>query len=271
MRWVVWCELGIWVMALSVMMTQMLLRPHPLRWGSPSNARAAESGWIPRWFSSLKPEVIDRASILGIAPKRLALSVVLLLGGYIIFCLVFPPLGIKGLVLIVPAIFVLPRTLVNRRYKRYQLDMQRAFETHVILFRIYFGLGFSLSQSLRLMHTSLRGYAKQEIAHLLDDLTTGRGDAALVDWGSRIGLMEYEVLSSTLVQQHGRALTASTLDPLDTLVTASLEQTMRRGTDKMVSKAAMIPIIATMSTGILYMFGLFSGIPGLSSIGLRLF
>lgn len=241
--------------------------PQPLSWHAP----------LPKWEQGLNemarrvrlrlsPPVVAQADVLKISGQWL-LGMGLSMGvlGGLMMALVLPWhwLGIPfGLVLF----YVAPSWSVRRQFQRYQLIMRMAFETQVLLLRIYFDLGMSVTAALRAMRTALDSTARQEVERVLQDLAAGNQDQALLAWAERTQLMEYRLLARTIVQQRGRALRGEALEPLEVLLTANRQQSMKTLTDKLTSGAAIVPILSTFAVTLLYLYALMTSIHGLQNL-----
>ena len=242
-------------------------RPRPLQWaalegraGGWGNALAA---WVRR---HLRPAVLAQAEMLEISSRELLGSglVMAAIAGTVVGG--FLPVHWLGLPIAAATFGVAPSLRVRWRFGAYQRAMRGAFEPHVLLLRIYFDLGMALPTALRLVREALSGDAQRAMDRLLGDLTEGHRDAALHAWAERTQLMEYQVLADTLVQQRGRALRGAALDPLDTLLTASRQQSMKTRTDRLLAGAPAIPILASLSVVLLYFYALIAGVQGLQAL-----
>ncbi len=255
----------------AVLVGLLLSRPQPLRWAAGPRGVV---GWINRYAAQtrrrLSPAVLAQADVLQLSARQvLALAA----GGALVVGLVVAallPVRWLGVPAAVTGFYLTPSLQVRQRFRAYQEAMRAAFEVQVLLLRIYFDLGFSVLEALRLMRSALYGPARQELDRLLSDLAEGRRDAAFHAWAARTGLLEYRLLADTSVQQRGRALRGDALDPLDTLLAANRQQSMKTLTDRLASSAATTPIVAVMAVVALYLYALFARVPGLHSLNLHL-
>jgi Flp pilus assembly protein TadB len=175
-----------------------------------------------------------------------------------------------GVILAVAGFYLLPNLRVRLSYKSYQTAMRIAFETQVLLLRIYFDLGMPVVTAFRAMRVAVSGVAQQEIDRVLSDLSAGQRDAAFEDWAQRTQLLEYRLLANTIVQQRGRALEGETMKPLEILLSANRQQTMKILTDKLMTSAAAVPILSTLAVLILYIYALMVNIRGMQALHFHL-
>ena len=244
-----------------------LARPRPLRWtgigGRVDGLVNALAGWLRR---HLQPAVLTQADVLQIASRELlgiglGAAVGVGLGVAVLF-----PVRWLGLFAAAAAFTLAPTVTVRRRFRAYQSAMQMAFEPQVLLLRIYFDLGMSLPMALRTLRDALHGAAQRELDRVLSDWAEGRRDAAFHAWAARTQLMEYRLLADTIVQQRGRALRGSALDPLDTLLVATRQQSMKTLTDQVLANAGVVPIVAAMALTLLYLYALVANVQGLQAL-----
>lgn len=245
----------------------LFMFPRPLRWVR-----------VPRWgdvvlgaltahlLRHLSQETARRARVLHLAPRKLLVWSVLMafaLGGTL--GVVLHSVWVGGLVMVL-GFYGLPSLRVSLSYQAYQRAMREAFETQVLLLRIYFDLGMPVIVAFRAMRIAVSGVAQREIDRVLSDEAAGARDQAFTDWAQRTQLLEYQLLANTIVQQRGRSLEGNALKPLEILLSANRQQTMKMLTDKLMTSAAAVPIFATLSVLILYLYALMVNIRGLSAL-----
>lgn len=244
----------------------LLSVPRPLTWHRPPGRWSRGLGQAVQGIRRrLSPTVRRQADVLAWTPRQLFWQSVAMAGVLGTILMVWQGV-VVGLGVAVAGFYVAPAVLVRRRFHHYQEALAAAFETHVLLLRIYFDLGMPLLTALRQMRAALRGPAHTELDRLLGELVQGPTTHALRAWADRTQLMEYRMLADTLMQQQGEALRGEALAPLDTLLTAQRTQTMKNRTDKLTSGAAIVPILATVAITLLYLYGLMVHIPGVHAL-----
>ena len=242
-------------------------RPRPLSWdGRPGMADDLISAAAIGIRRRLSPQALAQADVLRLSPRQLlwmglGISAIVGLGVAALF-----PIRWMGIPAGIAAFYLAPSMSVKSQFKNYQRTMRMAFETQVLLLRIYFDLGMPVTTAFRTMRAALHGAAQYEVDRVLSDLAEGNGDAAFREWAERTQLMEYRLLADTIVQQRGRALRGNALDPLDTLLTANRQQSMKTLTDKLMSGGAAVPILSTLSVTTLYLYALMSNVQGLQAL-----
>ena len=245
----------------------LLMVPRPLRWVRvPSWGDVLLTGLTAHLFRHLSQETARRAQVLHLAPRKLlvwSLLMALMVGVALGF--VLHAVWVGG-VLTVLGFYGLPSLRVSLSYQAYQRAMREAFETQVLLLRIYFDLGMPVVVAFRAMRIAVSGVAQREIDRVLSDEAAGARDQAFTDWAQRTQLLEYQLLANTIVQQRGRSLAGNALKPLEILLSANRQQTMKMLTDKLMTSAAAVPIFATLSVLILYLYALMVNIRGLSAL-----
>lgn len=266
-----WVLMGAAGVSWGVVVWVGLSRPRRIRWTRPTGwLHRVIAGGAGRLWRQLSPTVLRQAETLHISSRDLFWSGLgWAVGTGVGVGVIATWRGLPwmmGLVAAALAFYVAPSVTVRSRFRRYQNVMRLAFETQVLLLRIYFDLGMSLTTALRTMRDALGGHAQQELDQVLRDLATGQRAAALVAWADRTQLDEYLMLADTLVQQRGRALQGNALDPLDTLLTAGRQQSMKTLTNRLTAGASATPILATLALVILYLYALFASIPGMHAL-----
>ncbi len=250
----------------------LLSRPAPLTWHY-------EPRWGVRFIGNvgirlqkgLTPDAVTRAEVLGITPRDLVLMGLIagLVGGGL-GAVFIQPFRWIGVVIGALMFYIAPSSIVNSRFKNYQQAMQTAFENHVLLLQIYLSLRKPIMTALKAMRDTLSGYPQRELDQLLADLTDHRGDQAFVEWGHRTQLPEYRLLANTIVQQRRRTLNGDSLEPLDTLLAANRQENMLSLTNRLGAGGVIVPMLATFAIATLWMYGLFAGVSGLSSLRIGL-
>lgn len=267
MQWITVGLVGLAGGSLGLALWWVLSPVRPLRWEvAPTGWRAGVVQVGERMRRRLAPEVLAQAEILQLSSWSLvwmAVGLAIIAG---VGTAALLPVRWMGIPVAVAAFYVAPSMSIRRRFRAYQRQMRVAFESQVLLLRIYFDLGMSVTTAFRTMRSALHGSARQEVDRLLSDLAEGRRDGAFEEWGRRTQLMEYRLLADTIIQQRGRALRGAALDPLDTLLTANRQQSMKTLTDKLTAGAAAVPILSTLSITTLYLYALMSNIQGLQAL-----
>lgn len=262
---------GVTTLSMGLLVWLLWSRPQSLSWaGSPSWSSGLLTRLGERTRRRLSSDVALQAEVLQIPSHELigmGLGVALLVG---LGVAALFPVRWLGILAALAAFYIGPSFSVRRRFKAYQQALRLGFETQVLLLRIYFDLGQSVTTAFRTMRTALHGYTLAEVDRLLGDLAQGQGDAAFKTWAGRTQLDEYRLLADTIVQQRGRALRGDALDSLDTLLTANRQQSMKTLTDRLTGGGALVPILATLSVTTLYLYALMSHIQGLGSLNFKL-
>ena len=262
---VLWAALA--TLAAGALTWLLLSYPRPLRWTQmPRMGEVILAGLSRHLFRHLNAATAEKARVIQLTPRRLFVwSFGMALGLGLVSGLITRTWWF-GCVIAVGSFYLLPAFRVSLSYKSYQRAMREAFDTQVLLLRIYFDLGMPVILAFRAMRMAVYGVAQGEIDRVLSDEAAGARDQAFTDWAQRTQLLEYQLLANTIVQQRGRALAGDALKPLEILLNANRQQNMKMLTDKLMTSAAAVPILATMSVLLLYFYALIAGLHGLSAL-----
>ncbi len=267
-----WGLAGVVGGAVALVVGVSLMRRPALSW-QPSRRLGFHllSGVGNRMKKGLTPEAVRQADVLGLTPTDLVLmglmATVVLGGGTAI---IFRPAPWLGVLTAAAGFYLGPSWIVGHRFRAYQKAMQTAFETHVLLLQIYLSLRKPIAIALKTMRSALSGHSQHELDRLLAELTAGRGERAFTTWADRTQLPEYRMLADTIVQQRGQGLTGESLEPLDTLLAANRQENMRSLTNLLSAGGFVVPMLCALAIATLWLYGLFSGVPGLSELHVML-
>lgn len=270
--WMRWGLAGVVGFAAALLIGVLLSSPPALTWQRRISWRTKLiTGMGERIRKGLTPEAVLQADVLGLSPMNLilmGLTAAVVLGG--LTAVFLRPARWLGVFTAIGGFYLGPSWIVGRRFREYQQAMQTAFETHVLLLQIYLSLRQPIATALKTMRGALNGSPQHELDRLLGDMTAGRGDYAFTRWANRTQLPEYRMLADTIIQQRGRGLTGDSLEPLDTLLAANRQQNMRSLTNLLSAGGFIVPMLCALAIATLWLYGLFSGVPGLSELRVML-